>query len=133
MELHLVRHPPKNGATLGELLLDDVHECSTLERAPGEGKGAIPAGCYQVVINWSPKFGRMMPLLVDVPGFEGVRMHWGNTWHDTEGCILVGQDAGDAFIGHSVAAFTQFFPKLEAACAAGPVFITIEDAADNVT
>lgn len=116
MQLTLNRAAPKDGATLGELLIDGAHECWTLERDASEGKGPIPAGRYKVIITFSNRFQRPMPLLVGVPGFDGVRIHQGNTVADTEGCILLGQTEGDAWIGHSAAAFAAAFPKIEAGC-----------------
>ena len=56
-----------------------------------------------------------MPLLLNVPNFEGVRIHSGNTNHDTEGCILVGQTRSKDFIGQSRKAFDKLFKKLETA------------------
>ena len=117
MTLLLNRSVAKDGATLGELTIDGAHECWTLERDITEGKGPIPAGRYQIVVTWSPAFGRLMPLLVRVPGFDGIRNHPGNTVEDTLGCICVGETEGDAFIGASVAAFDALYPKIEAACA----------------
>lgn len=68
--------------------------CHTLEDAVKNekitGKTAIPEGTYEVVVNHSPKFKRELPLLLDVPKFEGIRIHRGNTVNDTSGCILVG-------------------------------------------
>jgi hypothetical protein len=83
------------------------------------GETAIPAGNYKVVIDYSPRFKRELPHILNVPGFEGVRIHPGNTSEDTEGCILVGKTwAGTNFIGQSRKAFEELFAKMKAAVAA---------------
>ncbi len=57
-----------------------------------KGHSAIPEGRYPVVVSWSPKFQQWLPLLLNVPKFEGIRIHAGNTCCDTEGCILLGEN-----------------------------------------
>ena len=55
------------------------------------GKTAIPRGKYRLITSESPRFGRILPEVLHVPGFTGVRIHGGNTAEDSHGCILVGQ------------------------------------------
>ena len=106
-------------STIGELLIDGIFECFTLEdkERPVKIKGetAIPKGTYRVIINESNRFKRLLPLLIDVPNFEGVRIHSGNSNHDTEGCILVGQTRNKNYIGQSRKAFDKLFKKMQAA------------------
>lgn len=107
-------------ATIGELFLDGQWECYVLEdviRPIGQkvaGATAIPAGTYRVITDWSPRFQKNMLHVLDVPGFEGIRIHPGNTAKDTEGCLLVGQtvDLTNASVGASRIAYEQLFRKL---------------------
>ena len=84
--------------TIGKLYIDGKYFCDTLEdtvRAPGvkiPGKTAIPAGKYKIKLTESLRFGRLMPRLMDVPGFTGVLIHAGSMAEDTRGCILVGKN-----------------------------------------
>ena len=102
MELILTRHARRADYTIGSLEDEKGKKiCDTLEPTwrdykAGEkkvpGKSAVPEGTYRVVTTYSQRFRKYLPLLVGVPGFEGVRIHAGNTSRDTEGCILVGQN-----------------------------------------
>ena len=100
--LTLKRIAKRADYTIGRLEDENgVKICDTLEPTWRNYKGgelkvprksAVPEGTYPVVITKSKKFGKYLPLLVGVPGFEGIRIHSGNTVNDTEGCILVGQN-----------------------------------------
>ena len=90
----------KPAYTVGRLFVDGKFFCNTLEDTVRDlsnekkvyGKTAIPYGEYKVVYNWSPKFGRNLPRLLNVPAFEGILIHPGNTADDSAGCILVGRN-----------------------------------------
>jgi len=121
MQLHLLRDTFAARSTLGLLYVDDVAECDTLEDRVRIGpkvprRTAIPPGTYRVVIDDSARFKKPMPHVLDVPGFEGIRIHSGNTDADTEGCILLGRRTANVdFIADSRKAFDAFFAKLKAA------------------
>ena len=100
MKLRVERLWKKDTYTIGKLYVDDKYFCNTLEDTVRDlskekkipGKTAIPYGEYKVVFNWSPKFGRNLPRLLNVPAFEGILIHPGNTANDSAGCILVGKN-----------------------------------------
>ena len=125
MKLRLERTETGRVCTIGRLFIDGTFECWTLEdvvrddgvKIPGET--AIPYGTYVIDITPSRWFKRELPLLVNVNGFVGIRIHPGNGARDTEGCILVGSERADASILHSVVAFEALLTKLRAAKAAG--------------
>ncbi len=131
MDLLVEREPSVSDFTPGVLSINGERECFTLEdvirEIPGvpveqwkiQGKTAIPAGRYRVIIDDSKKFGKPMPHILNVPGFEGVRIHILNTAAETEGCLGVGQTRTGTGIGHSAAAFNAFLPKLQSALGGG--------------
>ncbi len=127
MKLTLNRSKPSAKSMIGSLYVDGVFECYTLEDIPRinkiAGQTAIPAGTYKVIINMSNRFKVLMPLLLNVPNFEGVRMHTGNSGVDTEGCILVGRTQAIDFIGQSKLAYKKLFDKMQKAIADGEVII----------
>ena len=132
MEIKLVREQYKPDSTIGRLLVDGTFECFTLEDGVRTnkvfGETAIPPGNYRVTVTMSPRFKRLLPRLHDVPNFDGVLIHPGNTAADTHGCILVGQawQPGQETISASRAAFAALFAKIQEALAnAGDVSIEI--------
>lgn len=116
MKLRLERLWPRETYTVGRLYVDGKFFCNTLEdRIVDKNKNgvfdgtekkvyaesAIPYGKYKVVYNWSPKFGRNLPRLLNVPHFEGILIHPGNTNKDTAGCILVGNNTAKGRLTNS--------------------------------
>lgn len=87
-ELELRRPAPAHGGILGELYLNGIFLCYTMERVGV----AIPLGVYQVLLNQSPKFHKLMPLLIGahVPASWGVRMHCGTKPTESDACVLLG-------------------------------------------
>lgn len=129
MELTLIRTDFTEESTIGELSINGKFECFTLEDKvrPVKIKGftAIPAGSYEVVITFSERFQRPLPLLLNVPNFDGIRIHAGNTAKDTDGCILVGREKQKNFVGTSKLALEALFKKLKAASPKEKLFIHV--------
>ena len=131
MKLRLARSASSEHATLGQLFVDDQPQCFTCEDVVREiegaavkdwkihGSTAIPKGTYEVIITYSQRFKKDLPLLLNVPGFSGVRIHSGNTAEDTEGCILVGERIGDEAVVESRKAFLELMLLLDDAFAGG--------------
>jgi hypothetical protein len=116
MRLQLIRRVFTRESTTGELFVDGKFECYTLEDAVRPikvvKKTAIPMGRYRVTITHSKRFNRPMPLLSNVPFFEGIRIHSGNCHEDTDGCILVGKTRGEDYIGGSRLAYQALYEKI---------------------
>ncbi len=138
LELVVQRRPSVDGCTLGRMTIDGLHENFTLEDAVRSGpkvpgQTAIPAGRYAVDITFSQRFQRMLPILRDVPGFTGIRIHAGNRSTETEGCLLVGQSVAHDSIQSSVLALAALQPKIAAALAHDDaVWITLVPAGETV-
>lgn len=119
MKITVKRLHKTDKSTIGELFIDGKFQCYTLEDVERDVKikseTAIPKGEYKVIINQSNRFKRLLPLLLSVPNFEGVRIHSGNSNHDTEGCILVGTTRSIDYIGNSRLAFDRLFKKMQLA------------------
>jgi len=119
MQLELERKEFFNDRTIGGFYINGVWYCYSLEDADRnlESGGvkipkqtAIPRGNYKVIRDYSNRFQREMPHILNVPQFEGIRIHAGNTPVDTEGCILLGMeyDAKNHNILKSKIAFDNF-------------------------
>lgn len=133
MILLLTRKWFTDRSTVGELEIDGTFECYTLEDATRDdkipGETCIPKGKYPVVITMSNRFRKFMPLVKNVPNFEGIRIHIGNSPEDTEGCILVGRSRSKDWISNSRVAYDALYPKLEVALLAGEsISLVIEEA-----
>lgn len=133
MELKLTRKWLTKNSTVGELSVDGKQECFVIEdnyptpykKTPGVT--AIPAGRYEVIVNISTRFKVEMPLLLNVPEYQGVRIHPGNTSSDTEGCLLPGRKREVNKVLESKLAYDALFTKIKAAIARKErVWITIQ-------
>lgn len=139
MELLLLRNRFYPTHTIGQLYIDGTYFCFVLEDVVREVPGvpvekwkirdetAIPQGRYEVVLQNSPKFGPDTPTLLNVPGYEGIRIHSGNTEQNTDGCLILGYkltDQGMILFGTTkpaVADLKQKFKETE-----DKVYITIK-------
>lgn len=150
MQLVLRRIAKRDTYTIGKLYIDGEYFCDTIEdkdrglkqslpatvnkAMKKAGATAIPIGRYQVVLNVkSPRFSKKkqydfcngyLPRLLNVPAFDGVLIHIGNTAKDTEGCLLVGRNTKVGKVLDSGVTFRALYAKLKKA--KGYIFITIE-------
>lgn len=123
MQLKLNRIFKTNTFTIGELYINEKYVTDTLEdrvRPEGEkvyGKTAIPEGKYEIELTHSPRFKKILPEILNVPNFSGIRIHTGNSSKDTEGCIIVGTWDGEKedWVGSSKIAFDELMTLLEEA------------------
>lgn len=136
MQIVIERGLSGTACTIGKLYLDSVFFAYSLEdvdrklEAGGKkikGETAIPRGNYKVTIDFSNRFQKQMMHVLDVPGFEGIRIHAGNTAADTEGCILLGKVRSDNAVFNSRDAVNALFEKVRTALDAGqPVTLEVK-------
>lgn len=135
LKLTLTRTGKQEGFTTGVLHAGTEFLAHTLEpqrrdlqrEAKVKGCTAVPEGTYQVRLQVSPRFKRLMPYLQDVPGFEGVMLHYGNRVSDSAGCILVGERAGHDTLKNSRITFERLYERLFEAHRTGKaIAITIQ-------
>lgn len=117
--------------TIGKMYVDGSYVCDTIEdtdrglassMSPAiiaqkkvPGKTAIPTGRYPVVMTFSPRFKRQLPLIERTPGYSGVRIHSGNTAADTDGCILPGFNTKKGMVTNSRVATEKVISLIVAA------------------
>lgn len=150
MELTLKRIARREKYTIGRLYVDGKYFCDTIEdkdrglsqalpvtvnkNLKRRGVTAIPAGRYRITLDVvSPKFskktayqfcGGRLPRLVNVPAFDGVLIHIGNTANDTEGCILVGKNTQVGKVLESTVTFRALYEVLQKA--QDTIYITVQ-------
>lgn len=146
MELTLNRKLKLENKTIGELLVNGKKFCDTLEDKvrltwsllPFRtllgvkiwGKTAIPSGRYEVVITYSNRFKRRLPLLIKVPQFEGIRMHSGIDENSSSGCLICGKlvtKTNTLYGGKSLGIVDNLVKKIDEGSKLGKVYITIND------
>ena len=116
MKIQLNRISEINNSTLGELFINDKFFCYTLEDKIRDVKiqdqTCIPIGTYEVLLTMSARFKTILPILLKVPNFTGIRIHAVNTIEDTRGCILVGSAIQEDKLLHSKVALAKLLPVL---------------------
>ena len=142
MNITLNRIAKKAKYTIGKLYINDQYFCDTLEDTDRGltqsmteqqirskkvyGETAIPTGTYRIIISYSNKFKKQMPLLLNVPGFAGIRIHSGNTEKDSLGCILVGKNKAVGKVLESRDTYSKLFSILQEANKKETIKITIK-------
>ena len=141
MELLVVRYNKKPNYTIGKLFINGEYFCDTLEdadrglanamptsqiqAAKRKGTTAIPTGRYIIELTVSPRFGRTLPILIGVKGFDGIRIHRGNTHEDTDGCILVGENKAVGKVLNSANTENMLMERLQKINHTEQIYITI--------
>ena len=131
MNILLKRIAKKETYTIGKLYIDNVYFCDTIEdkdrglnqdmpindikKKKVYGETAIPTGTYSLIIDYSNRFKRRMAHILNVPGYEGIRIHTGNTAKDSLGCIIVGKNKVVGKVVESKITYDKLFPLLEKA------------------
>lgn len=101
MKLTIVRINYNDKTTIGRLYINNEFFCYTLEdkvRPKGVkvyGETAIPSGKYKVIVSYSPKFKKLLPEILNVPMFSGIRMHGGNSSINSSGCVILAKELID--------------------------------------
>lgn len=142
MNIILNRIAKKAKYTIGKLYINDKYFCDTLEDTDRGltqsmteqqigskkvyGETAIPTGTYRIIISYSNKFKKQMPLLLNIPGFAGIRIHSGNTEKDSLGCILVGKNKAVGKVLESRDTYSKLFSILQEANKKETIKITIK-------
>lgn len=143
MEIVLKRIAKKDSYTIGKLYIDGKYVCDTCEDKDRGltdsmtveeiktkkvyGQTAIPTGTYTVSYTMSNRFKKMMPLINNVKGFEGIRMHNGNSAADSLGCVILGENKAVGKVLNSRATCAKVYPLIEAASKKGErITITIK-------
>jgi len=142
MELKLVRNIFTNESTIGDLFIDNLFFCYILEdrdrglsdalsleqisKVKVYGKTCIPYGRYEIDWTMSARFKVFMPILLNVKGYAGIRIHKGNTEIDSLGCLLCGTRKKSNMITESTLATKNLYAKIENAKKQGQrIYITI--------
>lgn len=134
-QLILTRTTFTENSTIGELTIDGKFICYVLEDKDRKletgskkvfSETAIPRGTYEIIINWSNRFQRQMPLLLNVPQFEGIRIHGGSTKESTSGCLICGFIKGKDRIQNSKEATRMVTEIIAEKLKKEKVFITIK-------
>ena len=131
MELKLIRKYRKTDYTIGILYINNKYFCEILEDTDRGLKNSmsleeikkikikdqtcIPYGKYQILMTYSPKYKKIMPLVNNVKGFEGIRIHSGNTNKDTSGCLLPGFNKIKGQVINSRETFNKLYSLIQTA------------------
>lgn len=129
MRLTLKRIANRPTYCIGKLYINGKYFCDTLEDTDRglnssmseeelremkiKGETAIPVGIYKVILNYSPKYKKVMPLITNVPAYSGIRIHSGNSAKDTEGCLLVGKNTVVGRLTDSRNTYNALFKRLQ--------------------